>query len=121
MNNKVNLKFYPIMQSVIFAVCIVAIPFDSKAALDQISGYRLMQDCENHLDDKNQSNPHSQGLCLGIIMGVTDISKSICIPNEKNYVEILKVFLKYLDKHPEHLHKRLSYLVQDALTIEWPC
>ena len=105
----------------IVVIYLYNVSFASNAALDPISGYRLMQACQNHLDDRNQTDPHNQGICLGIIMGVTDTSENICLPKEVNYYKIISHLMNYLDKHPERLHERLSYLARDAFTSAYPC
>lgn len=61
------------------------------------------------------------GMCRGLIEGVSDISPKVCPPNGATYGQEYRVVLKYLQDHPEELHLRDTDLIEKALTQAFPC
>jgi hypothetical protein len=45
----------------------------------------------------------------------------ICFPEAFTYGQILKIFEKYIDDHPETLHEDLPVLFYNALVTAFPC
>jgi Rap1a immunity proteins len=44
-----------------------------------------------------------------------------CLPEKSTNDQILKVFVKYLDDHPEELHKPAALLLIQAMVKAFPC
>lgn len=68
------------------------------------------------------------GICNGYITGVVDASRGIawdgtrfCEPDIYSDSQLKKIVIKYLNDHPEKLHKAAGSLVQAALYEAFPC
>ena len=86
---------------------------------------------------ENQSRTVSDALdssqCVGYMQGALDIFEatkawnwspnagSICVPQEVSTEEAIRVFLKYMDEHPEELHFAAAAELQTALHTVFPC
>jgi hypothetical protein len=84
----------------------------------------------------NKSVAFDGGFCAGFIDAVIDsmnmweaddISEKrphairFCLPQEGTNGQYLQVFLKYLDQHPEELHKAAAFLLVESLRAAFPC
>jgi hypothetical protein len=79
---------------------------------------------------RNQINA---GICLGYIQGAVDglqlamatgvVSKSFkaCVPEASTTDELVRVFLKFIDDHPEGLSYAAADVVWSAMTASYPC
>jgi hypothetical protein len=45
----------------------------------------------------------------------------VCAPPESTATELIKVYLRYLDEHPEQGHQRFSIVVLASLRNAYPC
>jgi hypothetical protein len=66
----------------------------------------------------------SNGICMGFITGVASamsVTGNFCWPDGAMGAQFVAVVMKYLDDHPELLHKRDLLLVHQALTQAFPC
>lgn len=64
--------------------------------------------------------------CVGYINGFSDNysliqEKKICLPTEIEAYQIAKVYVKYLDDHPEKLHQNSNITFPEALNTYFPC
>lgn len=63
--------------------------------------------------------------CYGFFRGFISYHKIIqpktCFPVGTSYEQIVKVFLRYADTHPEELHMDSFVLIMFALNDAWPC
>ena len=84
----------------------------------------------NHLLDSctDSEGYVNSGLCFGFIMGVSGRAQgktwdgfSYCRPNGVTYVQIKKVFVKFLNEHPEMLHNAAWALLDLAMLEAFPC
>jgi hypothetical protein len=91
------------------------------------SGNELENTCMSELEA-------DQALCLGYIMGVLDMQKTLGIVLENHtqkvyfkycglhrYGQIIKVVKKYLRDHPEDLHVPADILTLEAMVKAFPC
>ena len=63
-------------------------------------------------------------LCAGAIMGVLymgELDHQLCVPTDVTNGQMLKVVVKYMGDHPDHLNWRYTALIFDALHAAWPC
>ena len=44
-----------------------------------------------------------------------------CPPVDATNDESARIVYKYLEDHPEELHKRNTFLIRNALLEAWPC
>ncbi len=74
---------------------------------------------------------YPSGLCWGAFATIQDLSTvqltdgtamlGSCPPVPSNRVELIKVFLKYADDHPEKLHNSFAAVFLEALFQAYPC
>jgi|TARA_B110000438_G_scaffold296355_1_gene340922 hypothetical protein len=83
----------------------------------EISGSDLLELCENGGDD------YSDGLCLGSVIGVFDISfdTRLCCLEKSTNKQIGMVIVKWMKTHPEELHFTAKWIVAKALFNVFPC
>jgi len=46
---------------------------------------------------------------------------SFCLPDQVTNDQIIKIFVKYLDDHPEELHQPASLLLVTSMRKAFPC
>ena len=67
------------------------------------------------------------GKCTGVIQTLVGIGSHLsararfCVPGEVTFQQAAKVFVKFLDSHPERLHELSTILAIDSLRATWPC
>lgn len=96
------------------------------------SGNDMLEGCTEFL--KPNTNPNSYfkaGICAGFIAGVSNTlvyarlssptTVPICIPDGFTVGQGTRVFLKYLDDHPETLHTEATVLAITAFRLAYPC
>ena len=100
-----------------------------------VPGTQLQEACANYTDNSTTSNTSSvsslnAGICMGYIMSAIDSYPIInvayptvkfCAPKEVDYAQEIKVVTKFLNNHPEVLHKPATMLVIAAMSIAFPC
>jgi hypothetical protein len=74
---------------------------------------------------------YPSGLCWGAFAAIQELYTvqlpdgtamlGACPPVPSNRVELIKVFLKYTDDHPETLHESFAYVFLPALFQAYPC
>ncbi len=87
------------------------------------------------LEDKSRtvSDAGDSSQCVGYIQGTLDTFEavrgwkwapkagSICMPQEAATDQAIRIFLKYMDDHPEELHFAATPELQSALRNAFPC
>ena len=100
-----------------FAVLLIFLLFTSSSyALS--SGSDLLGYCDNYSQSKAS---FGQGLCLGMVLGVTSISKKVCPPDNVSNKQLVLVVEKYLSNTPQELHYSTHSLIEYSLEKVWPC
>lgn len=126
-----------------FALLTLVVCFASFAhptgTVQEPTGVKLLEECQTAAKnfDNAPANEAAGGIhCLGYLSGVDDTltlwrennAASIkgnaqppaCIPSA-TMLELAKVVVKYLNDHPNQLHKSYSELVVLALSDAYPC
>jgi hypothetical protein len=69
------------------------------------------------------SNPHSDGWCLGYLMGTAEGAPPglFCVPSDTRASDVRKAFLAWAKTYPEHLSQPRILTVWAALREQWPC
>ena len=125
----------------IFSVILLSLAFGVPAHAQSETGSDLLMKCKTFLNkvDRTSEGPGTAfdiGFCAGFIGGVlsgaevwevTDkIRKqtypmAFCRPENANNGEIIRVFVKYLEDHPERLHEPAGLLLLTSLSTAFPC
>ncbi|MDJ0709491.1 MAG: Rap1a/Tai family immunity protein [Woeseiaceae bacterium] len=98
------------------------------------SGNQYLGPCKQALaymqKEDGSSADIDSGLCGGFVLGVGRVYQdlkphlpelAICIPREVIPFQFLKVFVGYLESHPEELHEDELILATRAFRDAWPC
>ena len=93
------------------------------------TGNTLIESCQIYVDslpDPVSSN-FLGGYCLGLVHGVSDVAQVlgspplVCYPSGGTNSQLVRVVVKFLNDHPEALHKPDTVLVLEALNDAYPC
>ncbi len=123
----------------VFAILIILCS-SSLSAQSMESANELLGSCESFL---RAYRPAGEGFqlqaptaamyeCWGYINAVQQLSALIdegrttpitgaCVPPEGTAVQIVRVVVAYLQKHPERLHERAGAVTLDAMRHAFPC
>lgn len=110
------------MKHIIGAIFLAAILLISSTSAEaanfgvEITGSDLLELCENGDD-------YSDGLCLGFVIGVLDISfdtRLYCLEKATNK-QIVMVIGKWMRVNPEELHFPAKWILAKALFNVFPC
>jgi hypothetical protein len=74
-------------------------------------------------EDKSNNDSVSSSIGAGYVIGVADAFNGIyiCLPASVTLGQVSAIVLKYLNQHPEDLHKWASVLSYNALIASFPC
>lgn len=68
------------------------------------------------------SNSYEQGFFLGYVVAVIESNVlKVCVPNEVTLGQSALVVKKYMEDHPEDLHRWADEVVLKAVNKAWPC
>lgn len=131
------------MKLVIFIILAVFLPMTlcEKANAQNATGMEIQKKCKllengNANASRDDAADLDAGYCAGFMDGVVETEKfwdafsrieksghplTFCIPQDVTNGQILQVFLKYLDDHPEELNKPAALLFAEALNKAFPC
>lgn len=100
-------------------------------AADADSGNSYLSKCKEAVKaiDIGEANYQDASACAGFILGATDILRlwndsgelNVCIPKEVTEMQMTRVYLKYMEEHPQNLHMRASMLLVQAVAEAFPC
>ncbi len=90
------------------------------AEADTKSANYVMTGCHNLVADQNDE-PFLQGICAGLISGVTYQSEDNCLPAGATRGQIVRVVVQYIDVRPARMHEDFRKLALEALRAVWPC
>jgi hypothetical protein len=70
----------------------------------------------------NKSNLFEQGYYQGYVVGVIEGNVlKVCIPDRVTLGQLAQVVKKYMEGHPERLHRWADEIVLEAVAAAWPC
>ena len=108
-------------------------PLSSSA---DITGAQVMNGCRDDVRKMDGDQPKGDrfdiGYCSGMVQGArvaidyhqyllnTD-AMGVCIPSDVKAGQLVRVFLKYLDDHPEELHEEAVGLMVLSWRIAFSC
>ncbi len=104
------------MKLALFSTILLINTFYSSPVL--ATGNVLLKDCNDYTVAKGT---WKQGYCAGFILGVSQTSSRICLPEGVTNKQQILVVEKYLKNTPKELHHSASSLAEHALSIVWPC
>lgn len=123
----------------IFALLIVVISLTGFAAyvesgIISSDGYELLDTCSYVSDDMSDLDKveRIKGInCVGMMAGISITNKSeqklgntklfFCIPDHAANSDLAEALVKYLNKHPDELHKEVDDLIFTAFRKAFPC
>lgn len=112
----------------VVGLCLWCLIACGQASAGLTGGEEIQKECE-----KPDAVPSafSNGFCAGFVTGVVEAQTmwerrtlkhpSFCLPEKSTNGQILKVFTKYLDDHPEELHQPAALLLVTSLRHAFPC
>ena len=94
----------------------------------------LLRGCHVYLADWADPDVRfEEGVCVGIVKGLwagalgqailarKDDPDLFCIPHKTTYDQVVRVVIKYIDRHPEEKHSGFEFLALSAMQQAWPC
>jgi Ssp1 endopeptidase immunity protein Rap1a len=120
--------------TILFLLALLSFALCGNAAAHATSGEEMLKKCKKIPDTAS----FDAGFCAGFVDAVLDTlnmweasdvfekrshDKDVrfCLPEEVTNGQILLVFVKYLEDHPEELHKPANLLLIEALRKAFPC
>ena len=105
------------------------VPFTARAEVNQ-TGAQIQPFCRMVVDANirmNLQDASFMGSCSGMIGTLMVLGSYLpsnmrsCPPGQGNVLQGTKVFLKFLNEHPERLHEQAIILAIDSFRQAWPC
>jgi hypothetical protein len=99
------------------------------SAQSTVTGNYMLQSCESLMKGlaRDQADAFRQGTCSGIADALRQTGTFIeapfkwCTPDGVTTGQVIRVWVVYMQKHPELLHMHYSDLAFMALSEAWPC
>jgi hypothetical protein len=130
------------MERKIVLFCVLVLPLCFRAPAQ--GGFyetteMLSASCRIAIRTWSEQNPNSIDLliaqsCNGYLQGALDAfefervagsqksdAQSVCIPDDVKKEQVIRVFMKYSDDHPEELHKAAPVVVWEAMHQAFAC
>lgn len=120
------------IKSLLLLSVILYLPITSFA-----DGNKLLAGCQGFikiLEGKaSESGGVAEGFCAGYVQGMSDLNTihsvfyagkvkfDICMPQNVNNAQRVRVLIKYLEENPEKLHESEAELVWQAYAKAFPC
>jgi hypothetical protein len=100
----------------------------AEKAVADATGNTFLQTCIRYVETpdeyapKNQVEAFNQGFCAGSISATFNLTNKSCAPRGKiTQGQAARVVVAYMQRHPELLHKEISWLAEEAFSEAWPC
>jgi hypothetical protein len=109
------------------SVLLLALPLHAESYFRD--GYELMQAC-NEAEALPSDKVYQRGECLGYVIGVMDALDTAgtltgytlkCEPSVVRAGQVKLVVQRYLEAHPQYLHRSASDIVASAVREAFPC
>jgi hypothetical protein len=95
------------------------------------TGSTILKFCKAYVDSKNVQDIADGNVCVGYVAGINDMKKTLlywdditkrwCEPASVTASKLVRVYLKYLEEHPEKLLFPASDLLTFAFHDAFPC
>jgi hypothetical protein len=125
-----------VFTAIVIACCLVpaprAVAADTAAEVAGLcDGFRgARHDPDGHVRGFEQTS--DAGHCWGTFSAIQDVGAItldspnrtalwLCLPPEGTTLEFVKVFIRYMDEHPNRGHERFGLVVLDSLREAFPC
>jgi hypothetical protein len=105
-------------------VVIAALMSGGEAALGAtFTANEVMVGCRNFTDPNNSSNHYEQGMCAGLIAGISYMGEgsAYCTPFGVTMGQQLRAAVQYIDARPARMHEDFRKLALEAMQAAWPC
>jgi hypothetical protein len=112
-------------------VGLVAFATSSVAQVDMDSGNFHVDGCRLLASTpetaNNASDMFKMGLCAGTIDTLVELAALMpeevrfCLPGQVTRKQVAQVIVRYLEQHPESLHRKFVVLASAALLDAFPC
>jgi hypothetical protein len=109
------------------AALLISLTIGGRVEAQPTTGQQIQIKCKELMNYQDLSHAFSAGFCGGFIDGVIDSqtmqgrAPSFCLPQKGSNGQYVQVFLKYLDNHPQELHKPAALLLVESLVKAFPC
>jgi len=116
-----------------YLIMIVLLFSSGQAKGVDVSAYMFANDLLEYCEAQiSETGSVAKGnACAGYIMGIVDLYRSLvvlghtqrlwCHPEKVHSNQLVRIVTKYLQEHPEDLHRPASTLVVNALIKAFPC
>ena len=107
-------------------VLLVVIVVFSGSAQGDLTARDFVSRCQGAVkfSEKDTINKdYDTGYCMGTFFGMSSVlnGEYICFPQGVTVKQSIRVFLKYMDDHPEKLHLQAPNLIYESLISAFPC
>jgi Rap1a immunity proteins len=129
------------MKPTFIAVAILACSiFSSSVRAQTTTGSDIISKCKQAVASADSPsatvNHYEPGFCAGFVAGINETEAmwqasdkddhrdhllSFCFPDTSTDGQLLRVFVKYLEDHPEELHESAAFLYLKAMHRAFPC
>ena len=121
-------------QIVLVVAVLLFLSICGKARAQQLTGLQIQSRCKQI--STGDVSSFDSAFCAGFITGVMESQTlweardklekrnhrfRFCLPENSTNGQYLRVFLKYLDNHPEELQKPAAFLLVESLVEGFPC
>jgi Rap1a immunity proteins len=104
----------------LFGAALALIGTVAMAEENRKSANFMMPACRDSLR-RDTSATFQQGVCTGLIEGISYMDNSQCQPDGVTIGQEIRVVVAYIDARPARMHENFRDLVVEALRAAWPC
>lgn len=100
----------------------ILLPAVASAQVEPASATWIMPGCRAAIaEPRSRPADYDQGLCTGIVRGISYVDLDMCAPGKVTLGQMLRVVVRYIDMRPERQHENFVLLALEALRAAWPC
>ena len=95
-----------------------------------VTGNEVLESCRKFATEKTATSPkeaYFMGVCSGMMGALIEVGllldgmRRFCLPVGVTDRQSTKVFISFLDAHPQRLHEQATSLAVEAFHAAWPC
>jgi hypothetical protein len=113
-------------------ICQPSDAYTNSNLYEKCKKFKKLEDTSNWAEKEHLEVLAGMSECAGYLHGIADIFRmgialgakdlSICIPQKGvKHSQLMKIYVKYIDKNPEILHEPAILGVLNAFKIAFPC